>query len=167
MTRTRVRSEFHLRSIQPAQKREAVVPNRNTGSSLHESRPGIGRRELLLSVLAAAAPARRAVAGAGPYRIDCQSHIYPPELLALLEKRKSSPRALRENGELYVLIGDWRRRVLPKHTDVEAKLADMDAAAIQTAALSINDPGPELFGADGTAVARLANDFLSGVARAH
>src|SRR5207245_10001226 len=115
-TRTRVRSEFHLRSIQPAQKkREAVVPNWNPASSLRESRPGIGRRELLLSVLAAAAPARRAVAGAPPYRIDCQSHIYPPELLALLEKRKSSPRALRENGELYVLIGDWRRRVLPKH----------------------------------------------------
>ena len=125
----------------------------------------MNRRELLLSSLCFSAAPRWTAAP--PYRIDCQSHIYPPELLALLEKRKSSPRALRENGELYVLIGDWRRRVLPKHTDVEAKLADMDAAAIQTAALSINDPGPELFGADGAAVARLANDFLAGVARAH
>jgi predicted TIM-barrel fold metal-dependent hydrolase len=65
------------------------------------------------------------------------------------------------------VIGEWRRRVLPKHTDLEAKLADMDRTGIARAALSINDPGPELFGADGRAVAELANDFLAEACRSH
>jgi predicted TIM-barrel fold metal-dependent hydrolase len=39
----------------------------------------------------------------------------------------------------------------------------MDAAGISMAALSINDPGPERFGADGAVAARLANDFIAGV----
>ena len=132
---------------------------------MRQKRPGIGRRELLLSSLCLAGVAARPAPA--PYRIDCQSHIYPPDLLALLEKRKSSPYAYREKGELYVVIGEWRRRVLPKHTDIAAKLADMDAAGIRTTALSINDPGPELFGADGAAVARMVNDFLADVSRRH
>lgn len=37
--------------------------------------------------------------------------------------------------------------------DVSAKLAAMDANGIAMTALSINDPGPEWFGADGPAVA--------------
>jgi predicted TIM-barrel fold metal-dependent hydrolase len=100
-------------------------------------------------------------------RIDCQSHVYPPELLALLERRTTSPFAYRQDGQLYVVIGDWRRKVLAKHTDLAAKLADMDRNGIARTALSINDPGPELFGADGRAVAELANDFLAEAARSH
>jgi predicted TIM-barrel fold metal-dependent hydrolase len=34
-------------------------------------------------------------------------------------------------------------------------------------ALSINDPGPEWFGADGPAVAQILNDFIGGIARKH
>src|SRR6185436_1331092 len=34
-------------------------------------------------------------------------------------------------------------------------------------ALSINDPGPEWFGADGPMVAQMANDFVAGVVRKH
>ena len=43
----------------------------------------------------------------------------------------------------------------------------MDAAGISMTALSINDPGPELFGKDGPAIARLLNDFIADVAKRH
>lgn len=104
---------------------------------------------------------------AEPYRIDCQSHLYVPELLALMEKRQSSPRAYRKGPDLYVQVNEWVRKVLPKHTDVPAKIADMDGALIRTTMLSINDPGPELFGADGPKVARLVHDYIGEVMRAH
>src|SRR5215475_6477912 len=100
-------------------------------------------------------------------RIDCQSHIYPPEMLALLERRKESPYAYRKDGALYVVIGDWQRRVLPNHSDVDAKLSAMDASKIGLTALWINDPGPELFGKGGPAIARMVNDYIGGVARRH
>jgi predicted TIM-barrel fold metal-dependent hydrolase len=99
--------------------------------------------------------------------VDCQTHLYAPEMLALMERRQSPPCAYRRGGDLYVVTGEWHRRLRPKHTDPVAKLADMDAAGIDMAALSINDPGPELFGAEGPGVARMANDFVAGVVRRH
>jgi predicted TIM-barrel fold metal-dependent hydrolase len=57
--------------------------------------------------------------------------------------------------------------VRAKHTDVAAKLADMDRVGIATTALTINDPGPETFGEDGLKMAQLANDFLGETAKAH
>jgi predicted TIM-barrel fold metal-dependent hydrolase len=140
----------------------------------------MNRREFIeAAALAAALPARNtaaagAVTGAGataqttePFRIDCQSHLYVPELLTLMQGRQTSPRAYRQGRDLYVVVNQWVRKVLPRHTDVAAKVADMDAAQIRTTMLSINDPGPELFGADGPKVARLAHDYLSDVMRAH
>src|SRR5581483_5076866 len=61
----------------------------------------------------------------------------------------------------------WVRKLPAAYFDVNAKLAAMDATGIEWTALSINDPGPEWFGADGPAVARIANDFIAGVARQH
>lgn len=100
-------------------------------------------------------------------RIDCQSHLYSEEFLALLEKRTQTPYAIREGQERYIIVHEWCRRVLPKHTDVAAKLADMDRAGITMTALSINDPGPEYFGKDSAAVAVLLNDFIADVVRQH
>src|ERR1700722_7978516 len=114
---------------------------------------GLTRRDVMLASSALAAPA------APLSRVDCQSHLFVPELLDLMELRQASPRVHREGGDRYVTIDKWRRRILPKHTDVKAKLADMDAARIQLATISINDPGPELFGGDGVKVARIANDY--------
>jgi predicted TIM-barrel fold metal-dependent hydrolase len=99
--------------------------------------------------------------------IDCQSHLFAPELLSFMEKRQSSPRAYRKGNELFVVIDGWVRRILPKHTDVSLKLADMDLNRIQMTALSINDPGPELFGQEGPAVARIVNDFVASVVKQH
>lgn len=109
-----------------------------------------------------------AIAGgrvAAPSCIDCQSHLFIPELVRLMEKRKTSPNVFRKGGDIYIVVNDWVRRLMPKHMDVEAKLADMDAASIGMAALSINDPGPELFGSDGPAAARLVNDAISDIAK--
>ena len=79
----------------------------------------------------------------------------------MMEKRKTSPYVYRKDGSTYIVVNDWVRRLMPKHMDVEAKLADMDASGIGMTALSINDPGPELFGKEGPAVARLVNDAIA------
>lgn len=113
--------------------------------------------------LPGAAPA----ASAKPFRIDCQSHLFCPELIALMEKRKTDPRVFTKDGVRFVQMGDWLRKIPPLYLDVGAKLATMDAAGIALTALSINDPGPEWFGADGPAVARMLNDFIAGVVRQH
>lgn len=98
-------------------------------------------------------------------RIDCQSHLFSEEFLSFLEKRKSSPYVYRKDGQRFVVVGDWHRAILPNHTDVAAKLSNMDSAGIEKAALSVNDPGPELFGADSPAIARMLNDFIADVVR--
>jgi predicted TIM-barrel fold metal-dependent hydrolase len=92
--------------------------------------------------------------------------LYVPELLSLMEKRDSAARSYRKGPDQFVVVGKWVCKVLPKHTDPDAKLADMDAARIQTTAISINNPGPELFGADGLKAARIAHDFLAELSRA-
>ncbi len=98
-------------------------------------------------------------------RIDCQSHLFCEEFLRLLEKRKTPPYSYREGDARFVVVGQWRRRILPHYTDVQAKLAAMDASGIRLTALSINDPGPELFGSDSPAIAALLNDFIAEVVR--
>jgi predicted TIM-barrel fold metal-dependent hydrolase len=102
-----------------------------------------------------------------PGAIDCQSHLYPPELLARLEARQEDPLARRRGADLHVIMGAWDRRVFPHHSEPAATLAEMDANGIGLTVLSINDPGPEWFGPDAGAVAREANDFLAAVIRAH
>jgi predicted TIM-barrel fold metal-dependent hydrolase len=124
------------------------------------------RRHILsLSTLPACGALRAAPADAA--RIDCQSHLFSEDFLRILEKRSTPPLVIRQGADRFVVVGDWRRRILPKHTDVAAKLADMDAAGIAMAALSINDPGPELFGKDSGAMAVLLNDFIADVVKAH
>jgi aminocarboxymuconate-semialdehyde decarboxylase len=110
------------------------------------------------------APAAEASA---PFKIDCQSHLFAPELIDLMAKRKSDPTVFMKDGVRYLKMGDWLRKIPPLYLDVDAKLASMDAAGIARTALSINDPGPEWFGDDGPAVARLANDFVADVVRRH
>ena len=123
------------------------------------------RRDLLK--LAAVGAAASTSAAAAVERIDCQSHLFSEEFLRLLEKRKESPYVVREGKDRYVIINEWRRRIMPRYTDLDAKLADMDRTGITMAALSINDPGPEYFGRDSAAMAVLLNDFISDAARRH
>ena len=99
--------------------------------------------------------------------IDCQSHLFCQELVDLMEKRQSDPVVLVKDGTRVVKMGDWLRKIPPHYFDIDAKLAAMDAAGVERTALSINDPGPEWFGADGPAVARIANDFIAGIVKRH
>lgn len=101
----------------------------------------------------------------GQYTIDCQSHIFVPELIELMKKRSTSPRVYTEGGDTFVVVGEWIRKLMPRHTDINAKLADMDEAGIDMTALSINDPGPEIFAKDGVAVARMLNDYIADIAK--
>lgn len=120
------------------------------------------RRQLLQSVAAAPLAAQSSAA-----KIDCQSHLFSEEFLRLLEKRSGSPRVYRQGADRFIVIGDWHRKLMPSHTSVEAKLAAMDKAGIGMAALSINDPGPELFGSESPAMSVLLNDFIAEIVRSH
>ena len=135
-----------------------------------KSNPDLSSRRAFLAAGGAAAigsAAPGAAKAAKPFRIDAQSHMYPPPVLDFMTTREDIPRAYKENGVYFTVTGEWRRRVREAHMDVDAKLAAMDQADIAMTALSINDPGPERFGADGAKVARLAHDFIGGVTRSH
>lgn len=122
------------------------------------------RREFVAASAAAAATA-------GPVkslgRIDCQSHLFSAEFLNWMEKRRTPPYVYRKGADRFVVVGEWHRRLMPKHTDVTAKIADMDKNGISLTALSINDPGPELFGKDSLEVAKTLNDFIGETVRKH
>jgi predicted TIM-barrel fold metal-dependent hydrolase len=133
----------------------------------------MNRRRFLATTTAASAVSALRLRGAArpetpqAFRIDCQSHLFCPEHVALMEKRRTDPRVYMRDGVRIVQMGDWLRKIPPHYFDVDVKLAAMDAAGIALTALSINDPGPEWFGADGPAVAQMLNDFVAGVVRRH
>lgn len=101
--------------------------------------------------------------------IDCQSHVFVPELIAWMKahRKDGQPYAYDRDGGTFVVVNDWVRRLQPRHADINAKLRDMDEAGIQLTALSINDPGPELFGTDGPAIARMVNSFVADCCKQH
>lgn len=103
----------------------------------------------------------------GSFCLDAQSHLFVPEILERMKRRTTEPFVIAQDGHWVVRMPPWDRKVLPKHTDVQAKLADMDAHGITMTALSVNDPGPEWFGTDGPAVARVMNDFIADIVRRH
>ena len=131
----------------------------------------LNRRQFLANTAAAAALPLVARAQTAPAaaagKIDCQSHLFCPEVVALMEKRKTDPLVYTKDGVRVIKMGDWLRKIPPHYFDVDAKLAAMDAAGVKLTALSINDPGPEWFGADGPVVAQMLNDFVAGVVRKH
>ena len=65
-----------------------------------------------------------------PLIIDCQSHLFCPDHLALMEKRTQDPVVRVKDGARYVIMGDWHRKILANHSDPAALLADMDANGI-------------------------------------
>lgn len=108
-----------------------------------------------------------AQADAKPGIIDCQSHLFFPEVLQMMRGRKDGPVVYDKDGTTFLKMGNWLRKVPPFYLDVDAKLAAMDANGIEITLLSTNDPGPEWFGTDGAAAARLIHDSLAEVVRKH
>ena len=113
--------------------------------------------------VAVARPAERVTRGL----IDCQSHLFFPEVLDAMRQRKTEPRVFDQDGVTILKMGDWVRKIPEAYTSVEAKLAAMDASGIEITLLSTNDPGPEWFGADGPAMAQVIHDALARVVGAH
>jgi predicted TIM-barrel fold metal-dependent hydrolase len=103
----------------------------------------------------------------GQLRIDCQSHILLAEVKELMERRNEPPCIYQKHGQQFLVVGNWHRPVVHKAADLAAKLEDMDRAGIQLAALSTNDPGPEHFGGEAPAIARIIHDCLADIAKGH
>jgi predicted TIM-barrel fold metal-dependent hydrolase len=124
---------------------------------------------LSVNLAGAAQPAASASSASAPRgeRIDCQSHLFCPDAITWMEKRKIDPRVYTENGIRYLKMDDWLRKVPPHYLDVDVKLKTMDAAGISLTALSINDPGPEWFGEDGPEFAQILNNFVADTVRKH
>ena len=99
--------------------------------------------------------------------VDCQSHLFFPDVLDLMRRRQVEPLVYDRDGTTYLKMGDWLRKVPPAYVSVDAKLAAMDTSDIEITMLSTNDPGPEWFGDDGPAVAQLIHDSLAGVIAKH
>lgn len=119
---------------------------------------------LATALQAATAPAQ---SNEKPFIVDCQSHLFFPEVLQMMRGRKTDPVVYDKEGMTYLKMGDWLRKVPPFYLDVDAKLAAMDASGIDITMLSTNDPGPEWFGNDGAAAARLIHDSLADVIAKH
>ncbi len=141
--------------------------------------PGVGQRQAssFLSrrgfLAAGAAASAVGVAMAQPVSfppmqvIDCQSHIFLPNVIKLLRRRKTDPMVRCGSDAMVLTMGDWSRKIPEHYCSIDAKLAAMDASGISMTMLSTNDPGPEWFGDDGPAVAQLIHDSLADVVARH
>ncbi len=133
----------------------------------------LSRREFLATAATAAALPALAAVGAEPAvvsttgLVDCQSHLFFPEVFDLMRRRKTGPLVYVQDGTTFVKIGDWQMKVPLHFLDVDDKLASMDASGIAITLLSTNVVGPESFGDDGPAVAQLIHDSLAGVIAKH
>ena len=125
------------------------------------------RRNFFKAAGLATALQASAQAAAKPFIVDCQSHLFFPEVLDMMRKRSAEPLVYDKDGTTYLKMGDWLRKVPPFYLDVDAKIAAMDANGIDITMLSTNDPGPEWFGNDGAAAARLIHDSLAAVVAKH
>lgn len=136
-------------SLDPLDRRDFLAASLIGGAALAQS--------------AAAADARASGGGT----IDCQSHLFFPEVLDMMRRRKTEPLVYDSDGTVYLKMGDWLRKVPSFYLDVGAKLAAMDECGIEITLLSTNDPGPEWFGDEGPAVAQLIHDSLAAVIAKH
>ena len=78
----------------------------------------MNRRKFLATAGAALAPLSlqelRAADTAALFKIDCQSHLFAPEIVALMEKRTSDPTVFTKDGMRYLKMGDWLRKDAPQ-----------------------------------------------------
>src|SRR5579871_1600023 len=47
--------------------------------------------------------------------IDCQSHLFCPEVVAMMERRTRDPIVRVKDGQRVVIMGDWVRKFMPRH----------------------------------------------------
>ena len=93
-------------------------------------RSSVSRREFLSTATAGASAAsslQLSAAGAETAlptvlppagRIDCQSHLFCPQVVALMEERTSDPRVFTRDGVRVVQMGDWLRKIPPHYKSI-------------------------------------------------
>jgi hypothetical protein len=62
--------------------------------------------------------------------VDCQSHLFFPEVIELMRKRKTDPLVFDRDGPTFLKMGDWLRKVPPPYLSVASKIASMDTSGI-------------------------------------
>ncbi|MCX7622193.1 MAG: amidohydrolase family protein [Thermomicrobium sp.] len=102
-------------------------------------------------------------------RIDCHTHFYPAGYLAALERWSDQAELRRDDDGNLVLAyaGDYNV-LAPAHHSLTARLADMEAAGIDFAVLSLTTPGVHGERAErGIALARIVNDEFAEVQKTY
>lgn len=99
--------------------------------------------------------------------IDAHTHFHPSSLVAFLSSRTEAPRIATEDGRRWLYFGPGGRAPYQDEMDhLDLKLAQMDAAGITLAVLSVASGRVDAFAAEeATAVAKDVNDELVEVAR--
>jgi len=46
--------------------------------------------------------------------VDCQSHLFFPEVLEMMRRRKTEPLVYEQGGTVFLKMGGWLRKV-PEH----------------------------------------------------
>ena len=102
-------------------------------------------------------------------RVDCQTHVIPDEYAEVLARNPEWPRTVIDGGRYVLTYGDAQTFVMEREAySLERKLRDMDEAAVDVSALSVNMPGPENLAPDlAVPAARAANDALAETAARH
>lgn len=102
-------------------------------------------------------------------RVDCQSHIFPPDYAELL-LQNPGPITTSRISDGYRVSYDGAQTFDLRLTSYspEQKLRDMDGAKIDMSVISLNIPGPELLEPElGIRGARICNDYVADLCAQH
>jgi aminocarboxymuconate-semialdehyde decarboxylase len=102
--------------------------------------------------------------------VDVHNHWYPPDYLAYLVSRTEAPYARQTGPHSYVCYAPGDVIVAhidrPGHYDLAARVADIDAAGLDTQVMSVTIPGPEMLPVkEGVYWAKRCNDQLAEAAQ--
>ena len=97
------------------------------------------RRRFLATAGASSAPATLPLHATEPVAatrmssglVHCQSHLFFPEMLDQMRRRKAGLLVYNKDGTTFLKMGDGLRKVPPAYVSVDAKLAAMDASGIE------------------------------------
>ncbi len=100
-------------------------------------------------------------------RIDCQSHVFPPEYAEVLSRNPHPPKAIPQADGYVITYGDVQTfRLRQEVYEINRKIRDMDAAGIDVSVLSVNMPGPEMLVPElRLEGARVCNNFVAEAIR--
>src|SRR5438093_9341070 len=103
-----------------------------------------------------------------PGTIDVHTHFYPRAYVEDLRRSPGVARIDSWGSDLAVYYAGDYNVLAPGHVSLEARLADMDAAGIEAAVVSLTTPGVQVEEASrGIALAQAVNDAYGEMIRAN